>query len=117
MVLCSRPATLSALSVCNLIVYIQIWTSAELYQHVYIGDEDVDIIVLYCSESSYKLALGIIIPSLCVCTSHTSSGSQDDLTSLLNRLCRVGARVAQWLEALTGNHRIESSNPTGAIKN
>ena len=26
----------------------------------------------------------------------------------------TGARVAQWLEALTGNHRIESSNPTGA---
>ena len=24
------------------------------------------------------------------------------------------AWVAQWLEALTGNHRIESSNPTGA---
>ena len=26
----------------------------------------------------------------------------------------MGARVTQWLEALTGNHRIESSNPTGA---
>ena len=29
---------------------------------------------------------------------------------------QMGARVVQWLEAQTGNHEIESSNPLAALK-